>query len=332
MSLTSILKGKQPNEKEFQAIIRKILPKKGDFQTLSGKPALSKQDYDSLVPYALEKQDNSSVIGTAFDYMARVMVARVVKKNSKEATENLTAENGLRSLANFLRKYPTTYQEIEDRLDKAIHNIKRYSENDADINDIIVDACFLAKLERIYRSGMPPMNILEASFFDDPDEEVVRDLALLNEVFQEKFMPLIHPQSKVIYNPNFGVSSAFVRGADADIIIDGTLYDFKSTKQVGYVWQDVAQIVGYFFLNELTKDIYQRVNKVESKEYEHHKLNRLGFYRARYGEIEYVDTSFFSPALIEETKKQFASYFAFAADRNPIIEKYTFLLEAIVYS
>jgi len=41
-------------------------------------------------------------------------------------------------------------------------------------------------------------------------------------------LPLIDTNSEVIYNPNFGVAFAFVGGADREIIIDGTLYDFKS--------------------------------------------------------------------------------------------------------
>lgn len=47
------------------------------------------------------------------------------------------------------------------------------------------------------------------------------------DVFQERFIPTINSSSKIIYNPNFGVASAFVGGADGDVIIDGTLYDFK---------------------------------------------------------------------------------------------------------
>jgi len=120
MSITSLLRGSRPNQKEFQAILRGIIPNKKSFQTISGKEAFSKSDYEPLVPYALDKSDNSSVIGISFDYLARIMLARVVKKNRDESYSNLTAEGGLMVLSRILKNYPS----IESKIEKNNKKIK----------------------------------------------------------------------------------------------------------------------------------------------------------------------------------------------------------------
>lgn len=83
----------------------------------------------------------------------------------------------------------------------------------------------------------------------------------------------------------------FIR--DGDIIIDGTLFDFKSEKNVGFKWQEVAQLLGYFLLNEIPLDVSNAGDiYFTDHSYHHLEINRIAFYRARYGEIEYIDLSF----------------------------------------
>lgn len=313
MSLTSILRGSKPSEKEFQAILREIIPDKKSFKTISGKEAFSKTKYEALVPYDLVNRYNASVVGTAFDYLARIMLARVVKKNRDESYTDLVADQGLIVLSTFLANNRSIESKIQKKFRKAKKKLKAYCKNKKDIKKIIVDACFLAKLEHIFRSGLPPTNLLEKSFFNDPDEEIIKNLEQLCDVFQEIFIPtIVSPKSEIIYNPTFGVSSAFVGGADGDVIIDGTLYDFKTTKHIGYRWQEIAQIVGYFLLNELSLDVSNESDFTDES-FQHIGINRIAFYRARYGEVEYIDLSYLDKKQIDITKRKLASYFA----KNP---------------
>ncbi|WP_162309362.1 hypothetical protein [Cohnella abietis] len=93
----------------------------------------------------------------------------------------------------------------------------------------------MASLETVARSGLPPMDI-EKSLIDDTDIKIINDLKLLCEVFQSKFINagIVKENSNVVFNPRFGIVSMFCGGADADIFIDDTLYDFKCTKSRGY--------------------------------------------------------------------------------------------------
>ncbi|MEI3614034.1 hypothetical protein [Pseudogracilibacillus sp. SO30301A] len=104
MSLTSLLRGSKTNQKEFQEILREIIPNKKSFQTISGKEAFSKTDYEVLAPYALVKSDNSSIVGIAFDYLARVMLARLVKENRYESYSSITAGGWSDRLIKLLKK------------------------------------------------------------------------------------------------------------------------------------------------------------------------------------------------------------------------------------
>lgn len=314
MSLSSLLKGSNPKQKEFQSIIKATIPDKKLFKTVSGKVAFSKTEYEPLVPYTLVKNYNSSIVGTSFDYLARIMLARVIKKNRNESYTNLTAEGGFIVLSRVLKNHPAIKTEIENKYIEAVNKLKAFSSNKEDIIGLIPDVCFLTKLEHIFRSGLPPTNVLEDSFFDSPDVEVIKDLESLCDVFQEKFIPsVISPTSEIIYNPNFGVASSFVGGADGDIIIDGTLYDFKSGKNIGYKWQEVAQILGYFLLNEISLDISNSDDNYFDDSYKHLEIERIAFYKARYGETEYIDLSNIDKQLVGSTKKKLATYFV----KNP---------------
>ncbi|MDV2581577.1 hypothetical protein [Alkalibacillus haloalkaliphilus] len=315
MSLTSLLKGSHPTQKEFQAILREVIPDKKSFLTNSGNKAFSKADYEVLAPNNLVNNDDSSVVGIAFDYLARIMIARVVKRNRSESYSNITAGNGLFVLSRFLKKHPSKMSRVESEYKKSEENLIAFANNDQNIKGLFVDVCFLAKLERIFRSGLPPSNIYRESFFDTPGDDVILDLELLCDVFQENFIPTITPNSDINYNPHFGIASGFVGGADADIIVDGKLYDFKTGKQVGYNWKEVAQLVGYYLLNEISLDVRKEEEIDDS--YQYLDIEQLAFYRARYGEVEYIDVSYFDKETIETAKKQIASYLM----KNPMLSK-----------
>jgi hypothetical protein len=133
------------------------------------------------------------------------------------------------------------------------------------------------------------------SYFTEFNDNVINELRNLLIVFKEEFIKnIVKKESIVLFNPEFGLGSELVGGADADIFIDGVLYDFKTTKNRGYVGKDVYQIIGYYLLNEITK----KHKRYWSKRYREispliiHNINKIAFYKARFGEIEYLDVSF----------------------------------------
>lgn len=283
MSLTSMLKGKKDMDIRIQSILREYIPKKKEFLTLSDKDAFSSA-YIIEAPYNLNKTHDSSVVGTAFDYLARFIVAQKIISNKHSVLEDLTANWALKIIHRHCEK--KIAKAIEAKYDNGMKQTKNFIDNkDATFDEIIPYASFLARLEIISRSGMLP-NDVKGSLLGQEDKKIYADLIRLCEVFNERFMiqEVIKPDSTVVFNPHFGLASISCGGADADIYIDGTLYDFKTSKMTGYRWIEIAQIFGYYYLNCIATRLND--HKASLKGFE---IKRLAFYRARFGEIEYVD-------------------------------------------
>lgn len=174
---------------------------------------------------------------------------------------------------------------IENKYNKGLECCKKYVYGKDNLSEVIKVAIFFSKLEQVFRRRLLPTEVnLELLF--EIEEEIVNDLFRLSSIFYVTMIQsgIITKESVVVYNPSFGGASFFCGGADADIFVDGTLYDFKCTKNRGYNWKDVAQIVGYFLLDGLAKKYNDQENDLNNYE-----INKLAFYRARYGEIEFFE-------------------------------------------
>ncbi|PRT26780.1 hypothetical protein [Bacillus wiedmannii] len=284
MSLTSMLKGLKKNEKQFQSIIKKVTPNRNDFQTLSGNVAFS-NEYAMLVPNALENPYNSMILGTAFDYMARLMIARVVTNNREDFFTELAAEKGLDEFKRLNGEDDNISIRLENLYNQAVNLMRDFVEGGSDIQTIVRVSNFSANLEWVHRNHELPADIRK-SLFSHPSEDIARELEVMCKVFEEKFLipEIVHKDSAVVYNPEFGLASLMVDGADGDIIIDGVLYDFKTGKPLVYSWVNAAQLIGYYFLNEIS--LTAREWGYESSSF---NIEKVALYKARYGEIEYFD-------------------------------------------
>ena len=93
MSLTSMLRNR--GYEEFHEVCKEIIPRKNDFRTNVTYPAFS-HEYPVLAPNNLSQVYYSAVVGTAFDFMARVLIARILKKDQLQVLDGLIAEEALR--------------------------------------------------------------------------------------------------------------------------------------------------------------------------------------------------------------------------------------------
>lgn len=157
MSVTSLLY----TDAEFRKIIKEHLPKKELFCTDRGDKAFSK-DCELLAPNNLNNRFYSTLVGTAFDYAARFIVARYACVNHDEEngiTSNATSDmNSIRGFSYVKRmiekKNGETYQKLYDRYVQAIICVKIYFKRpDLDHSILLDPCCYLARMEQIYRSG-----------------------------------------------------------------------------------------------------------------------------------------------------------------------------------
>ena len=133
----------------------------------------------------------------------------------------------------------------------------------------------LALMEEAYRIGPHPGNMLVKSEFNDAkalltvaQSHWIDDLRELSWEFYDKCSPLLHFPH--VLNPTFD-GSVDVGGADADLIVGGTLIDIKTTKNpmidTNWLWQ----ALGYVLLD------YSN----------HHRISGVGLYMARQGTLVY---------------------------------------------
>lgn len=266
---------------DFKLFFKSIIPSKREFSTLSGHSPFSKE-YVVQAPYKMEKQYNSSTVGTAFDYLARWIIARIITENKEQAYTDLIAEDGVFRCKNESERLGI---DLAKEYKALLENCKLYVHGTGDIEDLIKTAIFFAKLEQVFRRNLLPFQI-DLKYLLLVEDEVVDDLKKLITVFKRVIADthIVHKNSIVVFNPTFGGASCIIGGADADVYIDGVLYDFKCTKKTGYDWCEVAQIYGYFLLSKIAKHYNDADNMLRN-----HDINRIAFYRARYGEIEYFD-------------------------------------------
>lgn len=193
-----------------------------------------------------------SLVGTAFDYLLRFHIQRI-NKNAIERT--WTATEGLSKLASrdccdltdadigvTIYQESARYEIGQSILDRAKFARDEYLQHGKVTKSLLESAIGLAKLEVIYRSGYIDQNLGEV----DPAD--IRDLKkLLSVVPADDFKA----KKICLLNPTFGLGSHMVRGADADLVIDETLIDIKTTKSNKLRPEHLDQLIGYLALHEI---------------------------------------------------------------------------------
>lgn len=283
LSMRSMLDGESDEDKVFQSIVKGLMPKATQFFTASGKKPFSGQ-YQIKVPNDLNSSHLSSVVGTGFDYLIRLIVARHINADPARVLSRIAAQDGLSIIKRFVDA--SLFKRLDKKYSIGLGTMNGFIRStNSDIEPMLPFIGYFARLEMVARSGMPPIDI-EASLVHSEPAEVVNDLRQLVQVFTDDFIlsGLVKPTSEVVFNPSFGILSMCCRGADSDLFVDGTLYDLKTTKQNGFKWRDAAQLTGYYLLSEAAERTDDFSTKIFGSQ-----VKRIALYKARFGEIEYFD-------------------------------------------
>lgn len=323
MSLSTFLIGKKEKERKFQTIIKKIQPDRSKFKTLSDNFPFS-NEFTLKAPNNLSTTSHAIIVGITFDYLARFRIAQKIENEKDRCYKGITAEY-------FFWRFcldKQTENILKEKFDKGInHVIKFVNSNDSIDKDLIHYSYFFGRLEQCWRSGKLPNTV--DGLLNSPYEEIEDDLINLVSVFDDSFLnKVVKTNSHVIFNPEFGDCSNVIRGADADIFIDGVLYDFKTTKHYSCKTNDIRQIISYYLFNKINIKLYDTGSSFVSYNYDVTNVNKIAIYLARYGEINYLDIESINSELIEKTvedildlfKDDFMSLFSFT--NNPVLNGY----------
>lgn len=285
MSLNSILRSSWPKCKEFQEVIKTVAPKKIDFKTYNGIPAFSK--YDMICENNLLNSYDSSLVGTAFDYLAKLICANYI--NTKFTSKDLEKSEINLFLAEPKNKsLLILYKKIQNHLDFLLENP---STNFVVDRDLITEIIFISKLENLWKSGALALST-KKEILKPSDSTVYHDLSALVKCFYDVFIGLniIKSESLITYMPNYS-RNVYVAlgGIEADICIDGTLFDFKSTKKHGFMIKDSLQITSYYIFYLI--DLIMSNPENAKTNIRRHKIERIALYKSRFGQIEYFEVN-----------------------------------------
>ena len=150
----------------------------------------------------------------------------------------------------------------EDALNRAKKLRDDFIETGSMTRELIKSTLDLATLDLIVRTGrMFPM--------PSATEDDIADMENLFHTMMDS--GLLRPKRRAFLNPTFGKGSALVGGADADLIIDDTLIDIKTTKSNSFTQNMYNQLLGYYALSTFRDEFS--------------KITHLGIYFSRYGVI-----------------------------------------------
>jgi len=210
---------------------------------------------------------NYPLMGTAFDYLMRFYLERI---NKNAIADHWVAENSvamLNAMSQVAKKKSKTPKKLlpskqkimeefrdvssqiiaaSNKMSELMDDAKRihavYLKN-GDLNsDILKTSIVLAQMDAFYRSGNihPNLGSVEEG-----------DIADLRNLISLVSPDIFKSRKLCVLNPTFGYGSELVGGADADLIIDNTLIDIKTTKYLSFTQEHYNQLIGYYILSKL---------------------------------------------------------------------------------
>ena len=277
--------------------IKLLTPSKTEFYSANEDICFDSKKV-ALVPYLFNEATKATLSGIAFDYLARFLIAQKAKQYRNFALSNLIAEHI------YLYNSRKWFQQNDAReMGRNQYNtylkiIAEFIDGGALLEkDEIVKICVLfAKMEKESRGGKEIAPKFEIT---TDDEDVVQDVKSLAQVFSDVFLPRVRPDSVIVFNPTFGIGSQVVGGADADVFIDGTLYDFKVRKENSWSSKLARQLVGYYVIDSIAKDAEDITSGLWG-----HQIERVALYNARFAETVFYDTDRIDPTRFSLIKNE----------------------------
>ena len=247
-----------------------------------------------------------SLVGTAFDYLLRFHLKRL---NPNAIERPWVAEWSLTSPLSpvlqdveidLVSQKVISYRKtsLTDKIEQILQNSRKHYEcyiSGANLSEeLCAHVLMLVQIDLIVRARFIDPNLGNV----DPGD--IRDLQQLLKLINSD---TIKVDQICLLNPTFGNDSRMVKGADADLILDDTLVEIKTTKKATLDRGILNELVGYWILS--------RIGGIDNSP-EGTSIIKLGVYFARYGTLitfaaEDVVTSSALP--------DFESWFQKAADR-----------------
>lgn len=201
---------------------------------------------------------NYALVGTAFDYVLRFYLQNL---NPRAAVQSQWIAEA--SLLVIPHGSPL-FRQVENTVEQAKAQVEKFLQTDSMSDELLRSALQLAQLDCIYREGMGSAPTAEI------DANDIRDLRNLISILDSEQWQV---HRVCLLNPTFGGASRLVGGADADLVLDDTLIDIKTTKYLELKRRDFDQLLGYYTLHTIGG-----IGEVEPKI----RIDKLAIYFSRH--------------------------------------------------
>ena len=208
-----------------------------------------------------------SLIGTAFDYLLRFRLSRLNPQTIQP--HRWIAEEAV----DHLEDAPAMFSKAKAIIASAKANMATFLQSGDVSEELIESALKLATIDPIARFGIGMENL---GVIHDVDIQELRSLSSL--VNERDFTA----QNLCLLNPTFGSASTLVDGADADLIIDESIIDIKTIKDLKLERSAFDQIMGYYVLHLLGE-----VGTLSPKPH----ISKVAIYFSRYGYLHQMSLS-----------------------------------------
>jgi hypothetical protein len=208
-----------------------------------------------------------STVGIAFDYLLRFFIQHLNPHTIDRGY--WVAEKAVERLAYD----PKVYSKGEKIVSRARKDLASFLKKGQMSDALIESALLLATLDPIFRAGVGH-EMIGVVHKDD-----VQDLKNLISAVDER---LFVAKNLCVINPTFGSASVLVGGADADLVVDDTIIDIKTTKKLSLDRSTLDQVLGYYVLHHISG-----VGELNPKP----MINKVAIYFSRYGYLHVVHLS-----------------------------------------
>lgn len=206
------------------------------------------------------RSSNHGLVGTAFDYVLRW---RLERADPHAHVRRWVAEAAMERL-------PASHRPLGARLlQRAKEQHARFLNDGKLTEDVCMATIGLAHLDTVFRSGRGVAEVGAPPLAQD-----VEDLLALSEAVPAN---LLRASGRCLLNPTFGEASVAVGGADADLVLDDTLVDVKTTKNFKLERMAFDQLVGYVLL--------ARLGGIDADPQPNEGIAQVAIYFARYARL-----------------------------------------------
>lgn len=221
------------------------------------------------------------LVGTAVDYLLRFKVQHL-NANRMVAADDWVADQALDMLRGHLlsrgskkvglgrmNERSVSARRLLESLEADHKAAKKraaaYLKSGKATDELIESALFLARLDAFYRAGLIDPGLMEV------DADALQDTRSVFLQAQDEHFTVLR---SCYLNPTFGKGSTLVGGADADLILDDTLVDIKTTMHLRLERKYFDQLLCYYVLS-----LIGGINGNPK----HKSIKKVGIYFSRHG-------------------------------------------------